>query len=583
VLSPGDLVLDERFRLLRPLARGGMGEVFLAEQISLGRTVALKVLRRDLREQPGMNERFQREATLLAQVDHPAVVGIIEYGLHEGASVLVMEYVEGRTLEAALEKGDLTPQQAYRILMQVVDGLSAIHAAGIVHRDLKPENVLLSPALRGERARLLDFGIARLADAAADSALSQIGVVLGTPEYLSPEQAAGIRVDARSDLYSFGLIAYRCLTGSLPFQGDSPRSWLSLHLTAIPRPLHHKRAELATLTRLNALILACLEKEPDRRPESATKVLETLMDRRLRDELDAAFAPDGTPRRRPTPTGMHVPSEELRALGRRHGSPDGSEAIPPRIPESVLARRRWGGVALVAVLMLVVLSALVVRSQNLAQRASALIAVGAPDTALAMLDAAETAAREADAGTEPPSEEGVEGQAPPKVAPGSIELRMIRAEALHALGRHREEHAVLQELPAESWTTGRDRTLTAMASDFALDEENPALRQVLSLWPAERLRATFSEWAQEPASERSYGLLRFLDRADRVSERALATAYAKFVDEGSCDQRRVAARRLGELGPHPHGEVLKKLAEHAERGCGREEARQSLTRLEGTP
>src|SRR5690606_27343750 len=136
VLSPGDLVLEQRFRLLRPLARGGMGEVFLAEQVSLGRTVALKVLRRDLREQPGMNERFQREATLLAQVDHPAVVGIIEYGLHEGASVLVMEYVEGRTLEAALEKGDLTPQQAYRILMQVVDGLSAIHAAGIVHRDL---------------------------------------------------------------------------------------------------------------------------------------------------------------------------------------------------------------------------------------------------------------------------------------------------------------------------------------------------------------------------------------------------------------------------------------------------------------
>ena len=560
-----------------------MGEVFLAEQVSLGRTVALKVLRRDLREQPGMNARFQREATLLAQVDHPAVVGIIEYGLHEGASVLVMEYVEGRTLEAALEQGDLTPQQAYRILMQVVDGLSAIHAAGIVHRDLKPENVLLSPALRGERARLLDFGIARLADAAADSALSQIGVVLGTPEYLSPEQAAGIRVDARSDLYSFGLIAYRCLTGSLPFQGDSPRSWLSLHLTAIPRPLHHKRAELAPLTRLNALILACLEKEPDRRPESATKVLEALMDRRLRDELDAAFAPDGSPRRRPTPTGMHVPSDELRALGRRQGGPEGGDLPPPRVPETVLARRRWGGAALVAVLMLVVLGALFVRTQSLAQRASALIAVGAPDTALAMLDAAEAEAKHpGEAGGDAPAGDGKEASAATRAEAGSIELRMIRAEALHALGRHREEHALLQELPAESWTTGRDRTLTAMATDFALDEENPALRQVLSLWPAERLRATFSEWAQEPASERSYGLLRFLDRADRVSDRALATAYAKFVDEGSCDQRRVAARRLGELGPHPHGEVLKRLAEHAERGCGREEARQSLTRLEAT-
>ena len=217
------------------------------------------------------------------------MVRVLEYGEHEGASVLVMEFVEGRTLETALAAGPLPPPVALDLLTQLAEGLGAIHAAGIVHRDLKPENVLLSPGPQGEHARLLDFGIARLVDPGADSALSQVGIVLGTPEYLSPEQATGARVDARADVYSLGLLAYRCLTGKLPFEGDSPRAWMSLHLSAAPRPLEALVPELVRLPTLRRLVLSCLEKEPDRRPQDARVVAAALKSEALHRELVAAL------------------------------------------------------------------------------------------------------------------------------------------------------------------------------------------------------------------------------------------------------------------------------------------------------
>ncbi|MBI3183772.1 MAG: protein kinase [Myxococcales bacterium] len=273
LLQNDSLVLDGRFRVLKPLGGGGMGEVYLAEQVSLGRKVALKVLRQDLSLQPGMSERFRREARLLSTVDHPSVVRVIDFGQSGEASCLVMELVEGDTLQAVLRAGPLSPERGLPLFAQLAEGLAAIHDKGIVHRDLKPENVVITRGPKGEQARLLDFGIARLAEPdTPEGTVTQAGLVLGTPEYLSPEQALGTPLDFRSDLYSFGVLAFRALAGELPFAGPSPRQFLAQHVGAPPRRLEEASPALALRPGLCALVTRCLEKDPSARPPSAQTI-----------------------------------------------------------------------------------------------------------------------------------------------------------------------------------------------------------------------------------------------------------------------------------------------------------------------
>ena len=276
MLAPDALVLDGRFRVLKPLGSGGMGEVYLGEQVSLGRKVAIKVLHHDLHAQAGMAERFKREARLLSAVEHPAVVRIVDFGQSGDAACLVMEFVEGQSLYDALQGGPLLAPRALALLQQLAEGLAAIHDKGIIHRDLKPENVLISPSARGEQARLLDFGIARLVEPEAGSALSQVGVVLGTPEYLSPEQAVGAKVDTRSDLYSFGVLAYRVLSGRLPFDGPSPRHFLSQHASSAPLPLERAAPQLSRYVGLLSLVMRLLDKDPAKRLQTANELADAL-------------------------------------------------------------------------------------------------------------------------------------------------------------------------------------------------------------------------------------------------------------------------------------------------------------------
>ncbi|QAT88204.1 serine/threonine protein kinase [Corallococcus coralloides] len=270
-----------------------MGEVYLGEQVSLGRKVAIKVLHHDLHAQAGMAERFKREARLLSAVEHPAVVRIVDFGQSGDAACLVMEFVEGQSLYDALQGGPLLAPRALALLQQLAEGLAAIHDKGIIHRDLKPENVLISPSTRGEQARLLDFGIARLVEPEAGTALSQVGVVLGTPEYLSPEQAVGAKVDTRSDLYSFGVLAYRVLSGRLPFDGPSPRHFLSQHASHAPLPLDRAAPQLSRYVGLLSLVMRLLDKDPAKRPQTATELADALG---LAHAALMAFTPSqGTP------------------------------------------------------------------------------------------------------------------------------------------------------------------------------------------------------------------------------------------------------------------------------------------------
>jgi serine/threonine-protein kinase len=276
VIDPGTLVLDGRFRVLQLLGAGGMGEVYLGEQVSLGRKVAIKVLHADLMVHPSMIERFKREARLLSAVDHPAVVRVIDYGEAGVGACLVMEYVEGENLYDVLQEGAMAPSRALPLLYQLAEGLAAIHDKGIIHRDLKPENVLLTRGLRGEQARLLDFGIARLVEPDTASNLSQVGLVVGTPEYLSPEQAVGAPVDPRSDLYSFGVLAYRVLSGQLPFPGPGPTQYVAQHAAASPLPLLEAAPTLSAYPALVALVMQLLQKDPGQRLPHTTALVDAL-------------------------------------------------------------------------------------------------------------------------------------------------------------------------------------------------------------------------------------------------------------------------------------------------------------------
>jgi serine/threonine-protein kinase len=265
-LRPGTQLLDGRFEVRERIASGGMGEVYAAVQLSLNRRVALKVLHADLRATPGMAERFRREARLLSGIDHPAVVRVIDFGEADGAPVLVMDLVEGQTLEERLRAGPLSPGAALPLLRQLAEGLGAVHRHGIVHRDLKPQNVVLASSPDGPRARLLDFGIARLVQARpAEAGLTAVGLVLGTPEYVSPEQAVAGPLDARSDIYSFGVLAFRVLAGRLPFQGGTPSETVTQHLTLRPPSLLELVPQMASWRSLAAVVDRCLEKSAAQR------------------------------------------------------------------------------------------------------------------------------------------------------------------------------------------------------------------------------------------------------------------------------------------------------------------------------
>ncbi|NTX11784.1 protein kinase [Myxococcus sp. CA056] len=306
MLAPDSLVLDGRFRVLRPLGSGGMGEVYLGEQVSLGRKVAIKVLHHDLNAQPGMAERFKREARLLSAVEHPAVVHIVDFGESGDHACLVMEFVEGESLYDVLTRGAMPPGRALPLLHQLAEGLSAIHEKGIIHRDLKPENVFISPGVRGEQARLLDFGIARLVEPDAQSNVSQVGVVLGTPEYLSPEQAVGAKVDTRSDLYTFGVLTYRVLSGRLPFDGPQARHFLAQHASHAPLPLDRAAPSLSRYIGLLSLVMRLLEKNPAKRPQSAHELADALA---AAHSSLSAFTPGlGTPAYVSAPTTSTTPS-----------------------------------------------------------------------------------------------------------------------------------------------------------------------------------------------------------------------------------------------------------------------------------
>ncbi|GAA0732074.1 serine/threonine protein kinase [Dactylosporangium roseum] len=231
MLSAGT-TLGGRYRLDERIAGGGMGDVWRGTDEVLGRTVAIKVLLPALLEEPGFAERFRGEARTMATINHPGVVDIYDYGSENGTAFLIMEYVEGDALSRTLARvGRLTPARAMALIAQAADALHAAHEKGIVHRDVKPGNLLVRP---NGTLVLTDFGIAR---SAAVAQLTAAGSVLGTASYISPEQASGAQATPLSDVYALGVVAYQCLSGQRPFEGENPLEIAMRHVREMPPPL----------------------------------------------------------------------------------------------------------------------------------------------------------------------------------------------------------------------------------------------------------------------------------------------------------------------------------------------------------
>ncbi len=273
-------VLDGRWRIEALLGTGGMGSVFRAEHVHVGRKAAVKVLHPDLCRSPPERERFRREARVASRLRSPHVVEVLDFGEDAaGRPYLVMELLEGEPLRAVLDReGRLAPPRVVRLLRQLLDGLGAAHAEGIVHRDLKPENLWLSGCGAEELLRVLDFGIAKWSDVHPDATRTQAGLVVGTPEYLSPEQAVGGEVDRRADLYAAGILAFVMLTGRHPFDTSDVRALVAAHaFERVPSP-SSIAPELAAWPRLVDFVARATEKDRARRPGSAAELHALLED-----------------------------------------------------------------------------------------------------------------------------------------------------------------------------------------------------------------------------------------------------------------------------------------------------------------
>src|SRR5262252_4574981 len=214
-------LLAERYEILKLLGQGGMGAVYKARDTELDRLVALKLIRRELAKNPEMLRRFKQELILARQVTHKNVIRIFDLGESGGTKFITMDFVEGQDLRHLLhEQGKFPPEQAARMMLQICRALEAAHTEGVIHRDLKPHNIMLD---KNGRAYVMDFGIAR---SAYLPGMTQTGALIGTPEYMSPEQAKGEKLDERSDLFSMGVIFYELLTGSSPYYSDTPLATL---------------------------------------------------------------------------------------------------------------------------------------------------------------------------------------------------------------------------------------------------------------------------------------------------------------------------------------------------------------------
>lgn len=275
-------LLDGQFQILQKIGSGGMGSVYKAAQPAMNRMVAVKILHPKLTNRKDLVSRFRREARAMSHLTHPNTVKVFLYGdLEDGSLYIVMEHLEGRNLNQMVRKeGPLAVERAIPVLIQVCGALQEAHLQGIIHRDLKPENIFLSTngGLR-DYPKVLDFGLAKVTERElrpGSIMLTQEGMVFGTPEFMSPEQAQGKPLDARSDIYSLAVILYEVLTGKLPFDARTPMEYIQMHVTRPPIPIDERVPGRTFPSGFDAVMKKALEKRPEDRYASAADFAQAL-------------------------------------------------------------------------------------------------------------------------------------------------------------------------------------------------------------------------------------------------------------------------------------------------------------------
>lgn len=266
-------VVADRYHILKKLGEGGMGTVYLAEHVKMGRKSALKVMNPGMNTDPDAIARFNREASNASRLSHPNICGIYDFGeTPDGLIYLAMEFIEGKALTDLIEKdGALQPARAASIVHQTADALQVAHDAGIVHRDLKPDNIMVAKNRDNtDLVKVVDFGIAKASSSDAQK-VTKTGLVVGTPEYMSPEQLAGDKLDGRSDIYSLGLVAFNCLTGKLPFPSESAQEAMIMRLTDRPRTLSEIRPDIEWPEALQEVLDKALTRDAADRYQSAAQ------------------------------------------------------------------------------------------------------------------------------------------------------------------------------------------------------------------------------------------------------------------------------------------------------------------------
>jgi len=569
--------LDARYRLVSHIASGGMGAIFRAEHVHLRKDVAVKVLRPDLTASPDLVERFRREAEIAATLAHENIVRVTDFGRSpEGWLFLAMELLEGESLFDRLRReGPLRPEMAVPILVQVCRGLEAAHQRGVIHRDLKPENVFLV----GDEwpvVKILDFGIAKITDPGAASE-TQSGMVVGTPEYLAPEQAMGSAVDSRTDVYAVGLIAWRMLAGRHPFRAPDARSLVLMQATRPVPSLIEVRPELSAFPTLVAAVGRACAKDPEERHPSAGALgaeLESCLPPMVTPALPVPSPlPRNTPRPTPRPTpsrssaGLRVPAAPEEALPRPTLGLEEAQAVDLR----PAWRRRLlllGAAAAVAVALAIATGGWLRARPG--ERAQELLGAGKADEARRVVALA--IARD----PRDPRLQVLHGRALARL-PGQVSAAVDAYEAAAGLDPRALDEAAYADLVG---ALSQDRKVAERAAQLLGRSGPSAATAVLG-----------AASGSGPGSVR----LRALDVARALGVEARldrVTVYGALLTDPDCEARRAAARRLGELGNPAALPRLQELAQSVRESrsalgvalripvCGSAEAAAAAARLE---
>jgi serine/threonine-protein kinase len=321
-----------RYETIRLLGEGGMGRVYLARQVDLGRQVVVKVMHDHIAADPKFCERFARETLLMARFQHPYAVTLYDASLNDPQGpCIVMEYIRGVSLDQLLQKnGRLTPARVGRLLYQLCEVLQAAHGLGIIHRDLKPANLMIvDPDTPYELLKVMDFGLAKplTPDQFSRITQSHTEFAVGTPGYMCPEQARGEEMDGRGDLYSVGVILYELLTGRQPFAGRSTMDLLLAHVTEEPPPFSFMAAEVEVPPGIEDVVQKCLAKSPDDRPRSARELAELY-------EQALTVEPTSAPQSVVSPSSRRTWTVETAAHDEETNAPPTRSPVEPRAPQA---------------------------------------------------------------------------------------------------------------------------------------------------------------------------------------------------------------------------------------------------------